>query len=403
VSAARRIGWLVLVAVVAGLGVWLATRLWPTTVPGGLPEPAVDLDETFGASRVARAEEFEAFLRWIAIAAIAVEVAALAVWAWVGARWQRESAAGPIGTGFLLGMLGLGVVWIVQLPFSLLQLWWLRKHDVTEVGYVADVIATLSGLSGTFLMLCVVLAIAMGFAKLLRWSWWLPTAAVLLGVTAVFAFVQPYLLSATLKDASPSIQREADRLARTEGLDRDVPISVLDSEEFADQPNAFAFGFGASSHVVLFQALLDDFDDREVRATVAHEIGHVRHHHILKGLGWSIIAVLISGFVVAVATARRGGMAQPAAVPVALLTVTIVGLLLLPLESWTSQRLEAEADWAALEATRDPRGLEGVMKEFTRVSRVDPDPPGWWHAVFDSHPSMKERVQMARAWAELHR
>ena len=36
-----------------------------------------------------------------------------------GAGLARESSAGPIGTGMLLGMLGLGIVWLVHLPFGL--------------------------------------------------------------------------------------------------------------------------------------------------------------------------------------------------------------------------------------------------------------------------------------------
>ena len=36
-----------------------------------------------------------------------------------GVAFMQQSAAGPIGTGMLLGMLGLGIVWIVQLPFGL--------------------------------------------------------------------------------------------------------------------------------------------------------------------------------------------------------------------------------------------------------------------------------------------
>ena len=53
-----------------------------------------------------------------------------------GARFARESAAGPIGTGMLLGMLGLGLVWLVQLPFTLLDVWWARRYDLTESGYL---------------------------------------------------------------------------------------------------------------------------------------------------------------------------------------------------------------------------------------------------------------------------
>ena len=37
-----------------------------------------------------------------------------------GVRWTRESAAGPIGTGMLLGMIGFALVWAAELPFAVL-------------------------------------------------------------------------------------------------------------------------------------------------------------------------------------------------------------------------------------------------------------------------------------------
>ena len=48
--------------VLAVLAVWAATRLWRTDVPGDLPEPAVDVDATFGAHAVDEARSFETFL-----------------------------------------------------------------------------------------------------------------------------------------------------------------------------------------------------------------------------------------------------------------------------------------------------------------------------------------------------
>ena len=48
---------------------------------------------------------------------------------------MTESAAGPIGTGMLLAMLGLGLIWLLQLPFGLAELWWQRRHDVSRASY----------------------------------------------------------------------------------------------------------------------------------------------------------------------------------------------------------------------------------------------------------------------------
>jgi STE24 endopeptidase len=61
--------------------------------------------------------------------------------------------------------------------------------------------------------------------------------------------------------------------------------------------------------------------------------------------------------------------------------------------------MEAEADWRALEVARDPEALEGVMVDFAVTSLGDPAPPGWVQLFLGTHPSLADRVAMAREWS----
>jgi STE24 endopeptidase len=70
-----------------------------------------------------------------------------------------------------------------------------------------------------------------------------------------------------------------------------------------------------------------------------------------------------------------------------------------PLTNHISRRMEAEADWKALEVTNDPAALEGLMRGFSTTSLADPDPPGWAQLMLGTHPSLADRVAMAQAWA----
>jgi len=98
------------------------------------------------------------------------------------------------------------------------------------------------------------------------------------------------------------------------------------------------------------------------------------------------------------ATRRRGGMGEAAAVPLALLVVAAIQLSLAPAQSWISRRMEAEADWKALQTTRDPAAARGLFVGFGKTSLGDPDPPLWAHILLDSHPTLSQRVAMADAW-----
>jgi len=385
-----------LLVLAAGL-VYAGARLWHTSVPGGLKLPAVDPSSEVSAHDLDRAQSFNEFVRWMELLAQVVVIAVLVVYAQRGTRLLRQSAAGPIGSGFLLGMLGLGLVWLATLPFDLVELWWGRDHHVIKTGFVEALLAEWVGLGGTFLFLCVALLIAMGLARLLRRTWWLPAAAAFGGLALLFAFVGPWI-GPSLKPAREArVRAAAHRFAAAEGVPS-VPLRVEKVHDVTTSPNAYSFGLGPSRRVVLWDTIAR-FPARQVDATIAHEYGHQSHHHILKELGWFLLLVIPAGLIVSVLTRRRGGLATPEAVPLTLLVVVVLQLVAAPLQAAASRRYEAEADWTALNTTRDPAGMIALMRHFVSSGLADPDPPGWYQTLFEDHPSLDDRIAMARAWA----
>jgi STE24 endopeptidase len=373
-------------------------QLWDTVVPSDLKLDEDAAARTFPREEAEEAQSFEALIRWLFLATQGVTIATLFVYARRSGRFLKESAAGPIGTGFLMGMLGICMVWLVSLPFGVVEVWWSRKHDAIEIHYLDYLVGTFLGLPGEALMLCVILLIAMGFARLLRSAWWLPGVALLTGITLLFAWLLPFGYDSGLDDAPADIAMDAAPLAEKQDTE-DVPVRVENVSEYINQPNAFAMGLGDSRRVVLWDTLVDDFSREEVRSVVSHEFGHLQHDHIAKGVGWSAVFALAAAFIVTLLTRRwPAGLANPAAVPTALLIVVALQLLASPLTSGASRRYEAEADWAALQATRDPKAMVELHHGFTEEAKSDPDPPGWFHWWFSSHPSGAERVAMARAW-----
>ena len=65
--------------------------------------------------------------------------------------------------------------------------------------------------------------------------------------------------------------------------------------------------------------------------------------------------------------------------------------------------MESEADWKALQTTRDPAAVRGLFVGFAKTSLGDPDPPAWSHVLLDTHPTLSQRVAMAEAWAARNR
>lgn len=389
---------LLLLAAAAGL-VYAATRLWHTTVPGDLALPRVSAGEGLDPRVLDRARSYSELARWLDLGAIVTQLVVLGLYARRGAAFVRLSAAGPIGTGFLLGMLGVALVWLAQFPFKVASLWWAKDHGVVKVDWFSALFGDWFSLAGQFVFLCFALLVAMGFARLLRRTWFVPAAAVFAGLVVLFAFIGPWLVN--LDQPRASLRSEAADVALAEGVG-DIPLRVEKVRDVTTSPNAYSFGIGPSRRVVLWDTIAR-FPPDQVRVTLAHEYAHQASRHIPKTLGWFALLLLPAGLLVMLFTRRRGGLGVPEAVPVALFVVVVLQLVATPLQNAVSRRYEVEADWQALQTTRDPRAMEALFRHFVSAGLADPDPPGWYHALFDNHPSGVERIALARAWAARHR
>ena len=380
--------------------VWLvaAAFLWDTSVPSDLRLPDVEPARLVVAGDLARAERFERVSRLLALGGQVALLVVLALYAWRGHRLMRESAAGRIGTGMLLGMLGLAFVWFSQLPFGFAQHWWQRRYGLTELNYLEFIVEDWLALAGAFLFICLALLIVMALAGVLRRRWWIAAAPAFVGLGTFFAFLFPYLTPGLEPLDDPALETRARQLAGELGTDP-IPVRVEELSEYTSAPNAWTAGIGPSRRVVIGDTLLFGFSDAEVVVVLAHELAHQAREHIWKGVGWYALFAFPGAFLIAVAARRRGGMAEPAAVPLALLVLVGLQTLALPIDNAFSRRLEAEADWSALEVTRTPGAAERLFAGFTEEALADPTPPGWSYALLETHPSIEDRVAMARAWA----
>ena len=385
------------VAVVAWL---LAARaLLRTAVPDGLDLPAVDVKATFGPDLVRDAEAYERIplLLWV-LAQIAI-VTAFWIYARRGAVMTRESAAGPIGTGMLLGMLGLALTWAVRLPFGLTALWWDRRHDVSEVGYLEWALGGWAELTASFVSICFALLVVMALARAIGEWWWIPGAAVFVAIAFAFAAVSPWLLSDLHDPATdPKLTATYDRLAAAQGVD-DVPLMIEEVSGDTSQANAYAFGVAGTQTIVLWDTLLDGrFSDGQVAVVLAHELGHHSSDHIAKAIGWFALFAFPGAWLLMRTTRGRGGMGTPEAIPLALFVVTLFSLATSPLQNWVTRQMEREADWKALSTTHDPASARELFEGFSETSLGDPSPPTWAYVLLSTHPTLAQRVAMVEAW-----
>ena len=222
-------------------------------------------------------------------------------------------------------------------------------------------------MAGLTIALTVLLLLAGRFGR----RWWLVAAPLFVAVGAVLVLVLPWV--ETIGTRPPHDTPTAARirqLAREEGVGG-TPVRIEDVHGETTAANAMATGIGPSARVFIWDTFLDGrYSAREIEVVAAHEFGHIAHHHIWKGLAWSLLLTVPGFWIVERATRRRGGLDRPEVVPYALLVLALIGLVVTPFGNAVSRRYEAEADWSALRATQDPTAAA------MRLPQVRPLRPG---------------------------
>ena len=386
-------------ALVAGwlVAAWLLSR---TSVPGNLHAPHVDASTIFPPNVLHRAARYDGLLRWLWVVSTLVTLAALALFVWLAPRIARAWELGRVATGVMVGAVTTLGVWAAGLPFGAVQLWWGRRYGLEQQGYLQWALgqwpALLGQVAGLTIALTVLLLLAGRFGR----RWWLVAAPLFVAVGALLVLVLPWV--ETIGTRPPHDTPTAARirqLAREEGVGG-TPVRIEDVHGETTAANAMATGIGPSARVFIWDTFLDGrYSAREIEVVAAHEFGHIAHHHIWKGLAWSLLLTVPGFWIVERATRRRGGLDRPEVVPYALLVLALIGLVVTPFGNAVSRRYEAEADWSALRATQDPTAAAMVFRKFARYDLVQPNPPLWSYIWIDNHPTVVQRIAMARAYA----
>jgi STE24 endopeptidase len=373
--------------------------LWQTSVPGNLHLPHVDVHDEFSASILGRSARYDGFLRWEWAAATLVQLVALVGLALLGPRIARAFELGRVGKGVMVGAVTTLVLWAVGLPFGFVSLWWGRRYGIEKQGYWEWALGQWPSLLAQVVGLTIALTILLLLAGRFRERWWLVAGPFFTAVGVLLVLVLPYVETVGTRPMHKTeLAAEIRQLARKEGVGG-TPVRIDEVSGETKAANAMSTGIGPSARVFIWDTFLDGrFTPSEIKVVAAHEFGHVAHRHIWKGIGWSALIGIPGFFLVAVLTRRRGGMERPEVVPFALLVLAVFGLIATPFGNAVSRRYEAEADWSALQATRDPGSAESMFRKFTVYDLVQPNPPGWSYVWLDDHPTTEQRIAMALAW-----
>jgi STE24 endopeptidase len=375
-----------------------ALLLLRTSVPS-LHLDGLDVHGYFTDDVLGDAHRYERFVRVTWLLSVLATIGALLVLVRRAPRLARGLELGPVGGGIVLGMVTLVTLWFVELPFGFADQWWARRHGLGTGDYATWLLEPWALLLSQAVSAMVTIAIVVGLARWLGDRWWIAGAPAFAAIVTAFAFLSGWIAAVDTTAVPYHFRDDIARLEAAEGV-VGTPVRVDEVSDFTNQVNAFTVGMGPSTHVILWDTLLmdPDLNDAEVDAVIAHELGHVKHRHIWKTVAWFALFAFPLAWSVARVTRRQGGMRNPGAVPLAVLTLVVLGVLTAPFENAVSRRYEAEADWEALKATRDPKAVSGVFQSFAESSLAEPNPPVWDYLLLENHPTLAQRIAMAEEW-----
>jgi STE24 endopeptidase len=398
------------VAVLVGSAVLLAALLWWLVpwdwVPGGTLVPA-RVEDLLSPAQVARAEAYADVVRPLSWASYALS----------------------LGLGLALGLTPLGAALVRRLPVRLP--WWVAVPAAVLVvelllrlaalpfalrirsenlavgltrqslgGWLAD-----RGLgllvSWVTLSLLVLLVVGLARARPRLWFAWAAGAAVLL--TFALSFLYPVVVEPLFNRFTPmpddALRASILRLADREGVPVDE-VLVADASRRTTTLNAYVSGLGGTRRVVVYDNLLDSASPAQVRAVVAHELGHAKQHDVLVGTTLAAVAsacgmaalALLLDWPWLLRRAAVSGPADPAVAALVLALVALGSVLATPVQNTVSRAVEARADRTSLAATGDPRAFVDLQRALAVRSLADPTPPRWAQVWFGSHPTPLQRA-----------
>ncbi len=233
-------------------------------------------------------------------------------------------------------------------------------------------------------------------------DWWLPAAGASVAVGSVFAALAPVVLDPVFNDFTPlpenGVRSDVLALARAAGVKVREVYSV-DASRRTTAANAYVSGLGPTKRVVLYDTLLDRYSRDEIRVVVAHELAHVRHRDVPRGVAYAAIVAPATALAVQrVSWALSPERGTAAALPALALAAGLVAAPLGLLGNRLSRAMERRADEFSLKLSGAPDAFISFDRAVALQNVADLEPPAFVTKVLATHPATIERIGAAEAW-----
>ncbi|HUE41261.1 MAG TPA: M48 family metallopeptidase [Chthoniobacterales bacterium] len=276
--------------------------------------------------------------------------------------------------------------------------WFAEQLTALVVGLIAGVIA-----------LSILYAV---FRRASR-SWWIWGTLVAVVLSFIGNFIAPVYVEPLFNTYKPlddpAIGDPILAMARA----NEIPVKQVfevDASRQTTRVSANVAGLMGTTRIALNDNLLKQCSLPEIRAVMAHEMGHfVLNHGAKLTIYFGVVALIgfaIAQFVFDWAMRCWGtgwqvrDIADPAGLPLLTLIFVTFTFLMTPVLNSIVRTTEREADQFGINVSREPDGEASVALKLGAYRKLDPTPLEEF--IFFDHPSGRARIQMAMDWKAAH-
>jgi len=299
---------------------------------------------------------------------------------------------------------------LLSLPLTLYEDWW-REHAYgqSNLSLVDFLVERAKGLALTVLLGAPLLATIIAAAQRSSGNWWLPATLISVVFLLFVNFIAPVFIAPVFNRFQPlpagPVRDAVLSMAHANGVAADN-VYWFDASRQTTRISANVSGLAHTTRISLNDNLLNRTSLPEIKAVMAHELGHYVLNHSLK-LVLQMGLVLAAGFAFTQwaesrLVARHGtrwglrGRDDMAALPLIFALLSAWFFVMTPVTNSIVRTAETEADIYGLNAGREPHGFASAAMRLATYRKLEPSPLE--EIVFFDHPSGRTRVRAAMTW-----
>jgi STE24 endopeptidase len=371
--------------------------------------------DTISAEKKARSDAYFEGGYWLILweflftAAVALALLFSGASAWMRDFAERATAR-PILQVWLYWVMFSTVLFVAALPLSVYTDF-IREHQYnlsnqTFGAWFGDELKGLA-LGYVFGGLAVVGLIRVVQTLPKTWHIWgalVMTAFLAFGMLVGPVFIAPLFNTYTVL-TDERVREPILSLARANGIPVENVYQV-DASRQSKRISANVSGFLGTERITLNDNLLNRCSPEAIMAVMGHEMGHYVLNHVYKMLLFFVVVVVLffAGLRAALywSVGRWGerwrlrGVADVAALPLALLILAAFSFVFTPVSNSLIRVQEYEADIYGLNSAREPDGFAEAALLLGEYRKLEPGV--WEERIFFDHPSGYTRIFAAMRW-----